>query len=267
MASDSEEWVTAATAIALLKPAMGEITAQIAIASRACDGVIRSRAARFIRHRQVQNDVDVPPEFWWARGQPALEQNWKTGDFSTWIDQREHWRAYGVQFLRTHIESMMPASPDATARTAPKKMPAPGAKIFIGHGHSPAWRDLKDFIVDRLKLPYDEFNAEPVAGVSTVKRLSEMLDKAAFAFLVLTAEDERTGGQMQARMNVIHEVGLFQGRLGFEKAIILLEEGCQEFSNIAGLGQIRFRRGEIKSAFEEIRRVLERESIIPGSPR
>jgi hypothetical protein len=30
------------------------------------------------------------------------------------------------------------------------------------------------------------------------------------------------------------------GRLGFERAIILLEDGCQEFSNIHGLGQIRF---------------------------
>ena len=31
---------------------------------------------------------------------------------------------------------------------------------------------------------------------------------------------------VKARMNVIHEVGLFQGRLGFERAIVLLEEGC-----------------------------------------
>ena len=36
-------------------------------------------------------------------------------------------------------------------------------------------------------------------------------------------------------MNVIHEVGLFQGRLGANKAIILLEDGCEEFSNIQGL--------------------------------
>jgi predicted nucleotide-binding protein len=66
-------------------------------------------------------------------------------------------------------------------------------------------------------------------------------------------------------MNVIHEAGLFQGRLGFRKAIILLEEGCDEFSNIAGLGQLRFRTGAIRSIFEEIRHVLERESIVPSS--
>jgi predicted nucleotide-binding protein len=46
-------------------------------------------------------------------------------------------------------------------------------------------------------------------------------------------------------MNVIHEVGLFQGRLGFKRAIVLLEEGCKEFSNIQGLGQIRYPKGNI----------------------
>lgn len=69
-------------------------------------------------------------------------------------------------------------------------------------------------------------------------------------------------GEMQARMNVIDEVGLFQGRLGFERAVILLEEDCKEFSNIEGLGQIRFRRNDIRAKFDEIRRVLEREGII-----
>ena len=28
-------------------------------------------------------------------------------------------------------------------------------------------------------------------------------------------------GDLQARMNVVHEAGLFQGRLGFTKAIVL----------------------------------------------
>ncbi|MGA2281561.1 MAG: TIR domain-containing protein [Verrucomicrobiota bacterium] len=134
--------------------------------------------------------------------------------------------------------------------------------VFIGHGNSPVWKDFKDFIQDRLKLPWDEFNRVPVAGISNVARLSQMLDEAAVAFLIMTAEDEQKGGKVQARMNVIHEAGLFQGRLGFSKAIIVLEEGCDEFSNIQGLGQIRFPKGKIKAAFEEVRRVLEREGLI-----
>ena len=137
-----------------------------------------------------------------------------------------------------------------------------GTNIFIGHGRSAAWRELKDFVSERLKLPWDEFNRVPVAGVTNIARLSQMLDQAAFAFLIMTAEDEQADNKLHARMNVIHEVGLFQGRLGFDKAIILLEEGCEEFSNIQGLGQIRFPRGQIDAIFENVRRVLEREELV-----
>lgn len=89
-----------------------------------------------------------------------------------------------------------------------------------------------------------------------------MLDASAVALVIMTAEDESADGKIQARMNVIHEVGLFQGRLGFTKAIVLFEEGCEEFSNIQGLGQIRFPAGNIAACFEDIRRVLEREGVI-----
>jgi Predicted nucleotide-binding protein containing TIR-like domain len=139
---------------------------------------------------------------------------------------------------------------------------ASGERVFIGHGRSAQWRELKDFISDRLGLSWDEFNRVPVAGVTNIARLSEMLDNAGIAFLVLTAEDETTDGREVARQNVVHEAGLFQGRLGFTRAIVLLEEACDEFSNIQGLGQIRFPQGRISAAFEEVRRVLEREGFL-----
>ena len=78
----------------------------------------------------------------------------------------------------------------------------------------------------------------------------------------MTAEDEQADGKIRARENVVHVVGLFQGRLGFTRAIVLLEEGCEEFSNIHGLGQIRFPKGNVSAKFEEIRAVLERENLI-----
>ncbi len=137
-----------------------------------------------------------------------------------------------------------------------------GKRIFIGHGRSPVWRELKDFIADRLNLPWDEFNREAVAGYSTTDRLKDMMSQAAFALLVMTAEEEHTDATLHARPNVIHEVGLFQGHLGLTRAIVLLEEGCSEFSNIIGLSQIRFPRADIAARFEEVRRVLEREGLL-----
>lgn len=135
-------------------------------------------------------------------------------------------------------------------------------RIFLGHGRSPIWREFKDFLEGRLGLPWDEFNRESVAGYATSQRLHQMLDAASFAFLIMTAEEEHSDDTLHARPNVIHEVGLFQGRLGMTRAIILLEDGCSEFSNIVGLSQIRFPRNHISSCFEEVRRVLERESLL-----
>lgn len=137
-----------------------------------------------------------------------------------------------------------------------------GTNVFIGHGRFALWRELRDFVQERLRLPWDEFNRVPVAGVTNVARLSEMLDAAGIAFLIMTGEDEQADGTLHARLNVVHEAGLFQGRLGFTRAIVLVEEGCEGFSNIEGLGQIRFPKGNIKAIFEEVRQVLEREGIL-----
>ena len=135
--------------------------------------------------------------------------------------------------------------------------------IFIGYGRSAIWKDLRDFIRDRLQMSFEEFNRISPAGISVTDRLTEMLGRAEFAFLVLTGEDEQADGSLNARLNVVHEAGLFQGKLSFRRAIVLLEEGCEEFSNIHGLGQIRFPRGKIAASFEEIRKVLEREGLLP----
>jgi Predicted nucleotide-binding protein containing TIR-like domain len=141
-----------------------------------------------------------------------------------------------------------------------------GTNVCIGHGGSKEWKDLKDFVHDRMRLPWDEFNRVSVAGIPTTVRLATMLDSAAIAFLVMTAEDEKADGKVQARMNVVHEAGLFQGRLGFTRAIIMLEEGCEEFSNIEGLGQIRFPKNNIKTAFHDVQLVLEREGLVEPPP-
>ena len=156
-------------------------------------------------------------------------------------------------------------------RGVEKDSVATGTRVFLGHGRSPAWLQVEKFLRDRLNLEVDEFNRTSPAGIPTSQRLEEMLDEANLAILVMTGEDEQTTGLFNPRLNVVHEAGLFQGRLGFERAIVLLEDGCEEFTNIVGLGHIRFPVGNIAAAFEEIRMVLEREGLLgvpgPGASR
>lgn len=142
--------------------------------------------------------------------------------------------------------SRQAASPTLTPRSTGQ------LNIVIGHGRSPLWKDLRDWLVDCYDFKIHEFNSQSVAGTTNKERLGQLLDVADVALLLMTAEDTQHDGQLRARMNVIHEIGLFQGRLGFENAPILLEEGCEEFSNIAGLGQIRFPKGDLNPAYREL---------------
>lgn len=145
-----------------------------------------------------------------------------------------------------------------------RSMAAKGSSVFIGHGRSAAWRKLARFVGKKLNLSWEEFNRISAVGIATKERLEEMLDESAIGILVATAEDQLKEGLVRARENVVHEIGLCQGRLGFERAVVLLEEGCNEFSNIHGITQIRFPKGRLEAAFPEVVRVLKREGLLPN---
>lgn len=221
-----------------------------------------------------------------ARGKHLLAQHeLPVGVMRMWLGQVRHElrRIYGPD---SEAERLWPVAPESFSREQAREVlrsQLPKAeefvrsisesarrsfsgsqqqRIFLGHGRSPAWREVKDFLQERLCLATEEFNRESVPGIATTERLQRMLDASTFAFLIMTAEDEHADQTRHARANVIHEIGLFQGRLGNRRAIILLEDGCEQFSNVHGLSHIPFPPRRIGAAFEEIRRVLEREGLI-----
>jgi hypothetical protein len=138
--------------------------------------------------------------------------------------------------------------------------------IFIGHGHSKEWLALRDYL-RALGMEVDEFNIKPVVGIATSARIEEMLEGAAAAFLVLTAETRAQDGKWYPRSNVFHEIGLFQGKLGLRKTIILREHKAESCSNLDGVTEIRFGRGDFagsRQVRKKIRETLEREGLLPG---
>jgi hypothetical protein len=143
----------------------------------------------------------------------------------------------------------------------PKKEYQIKHKIFIGHGASSQWKELKDHLHDRHGYEIEAYEVGSRAGHTIRDILEDMLAKSYFAILVLTGEDKDEKGNLRARQNVIHELGMFQGRLGFNRAIVLLEEGTEEFSNIQGIHQIRYGKGNIKETFGEILATLKREFV------
>lgn len=130
--------------------------------------------------------------------------------------------------------------------------------MFIGHGRSPAWRDLKDHLQDKHHLEVIAYEIGERAGHTIRDILEEMLEESSLAFLVFTGEDETHEGVMRARQNVVHETGLFQGHLGFARAIAIVQEGVELFSNLEGVQQIRFRES-IRETFGDVLAVIRRE--------
>jgi predicted nucleotide-binding protein len=118
---------------------------------------------------------------------------------------------------------------------------------------------LKDHLTDKHGYKIEAYETGARAGHTIRDILDEMASKSSFALLVMTGEDEDKSGNSRARQNVVHEVGLFQGRLGFSRAIVLLEEGTEEFSNMFGIQQIRFSKNNIRETFGEVLATLKRE--------
>lgn len=135
----------------------------------------------------------------------------------------------------------------------------PKPKVFVGHGRSSLWRDLKDHLHDKHGYDVVAYEVGSRAGHAIRDILEDMLTKSSFAVLVMTGEDQTIDGRFQARQNVVHELGLFQGRLGFGRAIMLFEDGVEEFSNIHGIEQIRFAKGNIKETYGEVLATIKRE--------
>jgi predicted nucleotide-binding protein len=179
------------------------------------------------------------------------------------IWQRSRYAEISIQaFERSEIEKIFDVFEKDAAKSKLEPLPQPPAPapiVFIGHGRNSAWRDLKDHLHDKHNIQVEAYEAGARAGHTIRDILEEMASESTFAILVFTAEDEQADGSYRARQNVIHEAGIFQGMLGFSRAILLLEEGVEQFSNVQGVQYIRFSKNNIKETFGEVLATMRRE--------
>lgn len=109
----AEQWIDAATAVGIVITRSNDHAGMRALCTRAHNGLVTARARLFVategKSERRSENAPVPRAFWWAGGHEALEQNWASGDFSTWIDHRVHLQAYGVSFALSGILDMLSA--------------------------------------------------------------------------------------------------------------------------------------------------------------
>jgi hypothetical protein len=145
------------------------------------------------------------------------------------------------------IESVLLASAEPWETTAAQQHPLP-FKVFIGHGGDHQWRELRDLFRDHHNFTTDAFEQVPRTGAVIRDILEGMIRSSAAGVLVLTQADQQADGTWHGRQNVVHEIGYVQAALGWDRAIIVVEEGVTLPTNLDGTQQVRFDRGRIRQA-------------------
>ena len=132
---------------------------------------------------------------------------------------------------------------------------------FIDHGTNPIWTRVEKHLREDLMIECKTFLDSSYSSEQMVYSLSDFLDTCNFCVVILTKEDEQKGASEIIYQNIIHKIGLFQGRLGFNKTVLLKQDGIKFDTNFAGLQHITFSGSKIEQAFYELDKMLKREKI------
>jgi sugar/nucleoside kinase (ribokinase family) len=137
--------------------------------------------------------------------------------------------------------------------------------VFVAHGSGEQWHVLKEFIEQECGLPVYAFESGAWESRNVTEALAQYLDRCSFAVCVLTAEDATHDGRRLPRQNVIHEAGLFQGRYGFDRVMLLVEEGCNFVADSPGFVTATFPRNAIEAVFWRLHKMIRTEGFFRRS--
>jgi predicted nucleotide-binding protein len=127
-----------------------------------------------------------------------------------------------------------------SSTSEPSNPEASAAPIFLVHGHD---HRLLHEVVRVLERGTGRevvvLHEQASRGRTVLEKFEDHAQLASFAVVLLTADD--VGGAIghetkpRGRQNVIFELGFFFGKLGRDHVCVLLEEGVEQPSDIAGL--------------------------------
>jgi hypothetical protein len=113
--------------------------------------------------------------------------------------------------------------------------------VFIVHGSDLNKADAVARVVEReTDRGAIILHEQPNGGRTLIEKLEANAQTAAYAVVVLTADDEgrKKGAShlvLRGRQNVVFELGFFCGAIGRSKVCVLFEEGVEQPSDIKGL--------------------------------
>jgi predicted nucleotide-binding protein len=157
-------------------------------------------------------------------------------------------------------------SPDLLIKKQAEDILRHRENVFVIHGRDEAkWRELKDILRSEFRLNPIVLLEQPDAGCNTlIEKFEHYAQTCSYAIAIFTPDDEivlTDISYLQARPNVIYELGWFCGRLGRKGAMLLLKEGTTLFSDFGGIIQKRFSQN-ISEAVLEIKKDLVAAGVI-----
>jgi hypothetical protein len=116
----AEQWIDAASAAKLVMDGPAGAAGRHSLCARAHRGLVQTKARLLVLEDKElvsrQEQVAIPPEFWWAEGEATLEQNWVAGDFTTQLESGTRVQAFGVTFAMNGLVELL--SPEKRALAA-----------------------------------------------------------------------------------------------------------------------------------------------------
>lgn len=135
-------------------------------------------------------------------------------------------------------------------------------RVFLVHHGSPYRDRVRRFIEVDCGLRVQEIASSDIESPDFAAYLAEQVSQCSFALCLLGKDQPMADGRFRADQNVVYLAGFFQGRYGFGRVAMLTEEGCDGFSNIAGIVRLDFAAPGIDSTFIELRGMLQREGVM-----
>jgi hypothetical protein len=145
----------------------------------------------------------------------------------------------------------------------PHRTSSPPAGVFIAHNDDAQWDVVHRFLEQECGVAVYSLSLD-VPGEELADQMRRYLSRCGFAVCVLSASSG-AGADRHADHSVVHQAGILQGRYGFARVAMLVEEGCEMFSNVAGLIRFDFRAGHVETTFWQLERMLRREGLRPPS--
>lgn len=139
--------------------------------------------------------------------------------------------------------------------------------IFVIHGHDEAKRrELVSLLKDRFNLNPIVLLEQPDQGLTIIEKFEKYAANCSYAFALFTPDDIVTKGDkqyLQARPNVIFELGWFYANLGRSR-VCLLDQASEQskiFSDLQGILRMQFNEN-VSEKYLEIERELKSLGII-----